>query len=89
MLEAVFLPLSARLAASVWINLVLAIFNILPIPPLDGGRILAGLLPESLALGYRKLEPYGFIIVLILAFSGLLSKIILPVIKSVNRLLLS
>jgi Zn-dependent protease len=89
MLEAVFLPLSAMLAASVWINLVLAIFNILPIPPLDGGRILAGLLPENLAIPYRKLEPYGFIIVLLLAFSGVLSKIILPIIKSVNRLLLS
>ena len=87
--EAVFLPLSAMLAASVWINLVLAIFNILPIPPLDGGRIVAGLLPENLAIGYRKLEPYGFIIVLLLAFSGVLSKIILPIIKSVNRLLLS
>jgi Zn-dependent protease len=88
-MEAVLLPLSAMLVASVWINLVLAIFNILPIPPLDGGRILAGLLPDRLAEPYRQVERYGFIIILILAFSGLLSKVILPIIRSVNDLLLS
>lgn len=88
-MEAILLPLSAMLVASVWINLVLAIFNILPIPPLDGGRILAGLLPDRLAEPYRQVERYGFIIILILAFSGLLSKVILPIIRSVNDLLLS
>ena len=88
-MEAVLLPLSAMLVASVWINLVLAIFNILPIPPLDGGRILAGLLPDRLAEPYRQVERYGFIIILILAFSGLLSKVILPIIRSVNDLMLS
>jgi Zn-dependent protease len=89
MMEAILLPLSAMLVASVWINLVLAIFNILPIPPLDGGRILAGLLPDRLAEPYRQVERYGFVIILILAFSGLLSKVILPIIRSVNDLLLS
>jgi Zn-dependent protease len=88
-LDAIFLPLSAMLVASVWINLVLAIFNFLPIPPLDGGRILAGLLPDRLAESYKQIERYGFIIILILAFSGLLSQVILPLIKSVNDLLLS
>jgi Zn-dependent protease len=88
-MEAILLPLSAMLVASVWINLVLAIFNILPIPPLDGGRILAGLLPDRLAEPYRQVERYGFIIILILAFSGLLSRVILPIIKAVNDLLLS
>ncbi len=87
--EAILLPLGAMLVASVWINLVLAIFNFLPIPPLDGGRILAGLLPDQLADSYRQLERYGFIIVLVLAFSGLLSKAILPIISFVNNLLLS
>ncbi|MFH0783276.1 MAG: site-2 protease family protein [Pseudomonadota bacterium] len=87
--EAILLPLGAMLVASVWINLVLAIFNFLPIPPLDGGRILAGLLPDRLADSYRQLERYGFIIVLILAFSGLLSKAVLPIISFVNNLLLS
>jgi len=88
-MEAIFLPLSAMLVASVWINLVLAIFNFIPIPPLDGGRILAGLLPDRLAESYQQIERYGFIIILVLAFSGLLSKVILPIIKFVNDLLLS
>ncbi len=88
-MEAILLPLSTMLAASVWINLVLAIFNCLPIPPLDGGRILAGLLPDRLAESYQQLERYGFIIILVLAFSGLLSKVILPIITFVNDLLLS
>jgi Zn-dependent protease len=89
-LQAVLLPLSGMLIAGVWINLVLAILNILPIPPLDGGRILAGLLPEALAAPYRQLERFGFILViLVLALSGLLSKIILPIIKAANGLLLA
>ncbi|MBU1567052.1 MAG: site-2 protease family protein [Proteobacteria bacterium] len=88
-MEAIFLPLSAMLVASVWINLVLAIFNFLPIPPLDGGRILAGVLPDRLAESYRQIERYGFIIILVLAFSGVLSKVILPIIRFVNHLLLS
>ncbi len=88
-MEAILLPLSAMLVASVWINLVLAIFNCLPIPPLDGGRILAGLLPDRLAESYQQIERYGFIIILVLAFSGLLSKVVLPIIKFVNDLLLA
>ena len=89
MLEALLLPFSGMLVASVWINLVLAIFNFLPIPPLDGGRILAGLLPDRMADPYRQIERYGFVIILILSFSGLLSKVILPIIKTVNHLLLA
>jgi Zn-dependent protease len=87
--EAVLVPVNAMLIASVWINLVLCIFNFLPIPPLDGSRILTGLLPHDLARSYLKIEKYGFIIILILAFSGVLSKIILPVISFANGLLLS
>ena len=89
MLEALLLPFSGMLVASVWINLVLAIFNFLPIPPLDGGRILAGLLPDRMADPYRQIERYGFVIILVLSFSGLLSKVILPIITTVNHLLLS
>ncbi len=87
--EAILVPLNAMLIASVWINLVLCIFNFLPIPPLDGSRILTGLLPDDLARSYQRVERYGFIIILVLAFSGLLSKVIMPVISFANNLLLS
>jgi len=87
--EAILVPLNAMLIASVWINLVLCIFNFLPIPPLDGSRILTGLLPQDLAISYMKIERYGFIIILVLAFSGVLSKVILPIIGYANSLLLS
>ncbi|MGI9536294.1 MAG: site-2 protease family protein [Desulfocapsaceae bacterium] len=89
MLEAILVPLYNMLVASVWINLVLCIFNFLPIPPLDGGRILTGLLPEDLARTYASFERYGFIIILILAFSGVLGTVIFPVIRFANNLLLS
>ena len=89
MLEAILVPLYNMLVASVWINLVLCIFNFLPIPPLDGGRILTGLLPEDLARTYASFERYGFIVILLLAFSGVLGTVIFPVIRFANNLLLS
>ncbi len=89
MFEAILVPLFNMLVASVWINLVLCIFNFLPIPPLDGSRILTGLLPEDLARTYASFERYGFIVILILAFSGVLGTIIFPVIRFANNLLLS
>ncbi len=87
--EAILVPFSHMLVASVWINLVLCIFNFLPIPPLDGSRILTGLLPDRLAASYLQFERFGFILILILAFSGILSKVILPIIKFAHSLLLS
>ena len=56
------------LTYSLLINVVLAVFNMLPLPPLDGGRIAVGLLPFSLARPLAQLEPYGFIILLLLLF---------------------
>lgn len=87
--EAILVPLNAMLIASVWINLILCIFNFLPIPPLDGSRILVGLLPDNLALSYMRMERFGFTLILILAFSGILSKLIVPIISFANSLLLS
>ncbi len=86
--EAILVPLNQVLMASVWINLVLCIFNFLPIPPLDGSRILAGILPPHLARSYESIERYGFILILVLAFSGLLSKMIMPVIGFARNILL-
>jgi len=87
--EAVLVPLNSVLIASVWINLVLCIFNFLPIPPLDGSRILTGILPPDLARSYASIERYGFILLIILAVSGVLSKLIIPLINFANSLLLS
>jgi len=89
MAEAVLIPLNSTLIASVWINLVLCIFNFLPVPPLDGSRILAGILPPDLARSYASIERYGFILLIILAATGVLSKLIIPLINFANSLLLS
>lgn len=87
--EAILVPLNGMLIASVWINLVLCIFNFLPIPPLDGSRILMGLLPARMGASYMQFERYGFVVILVLAFTGVLSKVIVPLISLANRMLLS
>ena len=70
------------------INIGLAVFNLLPIPPLDGSNILLGLLPREAALRYRSITPYGFLILLVLIFSGLVDKLIVPIIYFLVKLLL-
>ncbi|WP_058461804.1 site-2 protease family protein [Legionella adelaidensis] len=74
---AFFLLLTSQ--AGILVNLVLALLNLIPIPPLDGSRILASLLPKRLSIPFMRLEPFGLIILLLLLFSGLLSKILTPV----------
>jgi Zn-dependent protease len=71
-------PLNQMLMESVRINVGLAIFNIIPIPPLDGSKVVAGLLPPHLYEQYSKIEPYGFLILLLLIVSGAVNIIIAP-----------
>ncbi len=80
-LPAAFLLNAARL------NILLAIFNLIPIPPLDGSRVVMGLLPLGWLSPYARLERYGILIVFFLLSSGFLWKIILPLIEFSSRVL--
>lgn len=82
-------PLYGILLYGVQINVVLAIFNVIPVPPLDGAKILTGLLPRKQAYQFSQLEPYGFIILIVLIFSGAVNYMILPPIDIIMRTLLS
>lgn len=74
------LPLALMGAAGVFVNLILLVLNLMPLPPLDGGRILVSLLPHRLAWGVARLEPYGIVILLALLFTGVLGAILWPMI---------
>lgn len=72
------LPLMKMSDAGMHINAVLMVLNLLPIPPLDGGRIAVSLLPHRLAWRFAQLEPYGFPILLVMLFTGVLGAILWP-----------
>lgn len=69
------------------INVVLAIFNLIPIPPLDGSKILIGLLPVNLSQQYVRLERYGFIILFIFIWLGIFDRLLWPLVGAVIRML--
>ena len=73
--------------AGITINVILGVLNLLPIPPLDGGRIINGLLSPQISEKYSKIEPYGFFIIIALMLTGILSYIIFPVIALVLMVL--
>jgi Zn-dependent protease len=71
-------PIAAILSRTMVLNVLLAVFNMIPIPPLDGGNVLAGLLPYRLATVFNRLRPYGFLLLYVLIFTGGFEKIVLP-----------
>ena len=75
-------PLTLMSVAGIEVNVVLMLLNLLPILPLDGGRIVASLLPARMSWQYSKLEPWGFPILLLLMFSGYLGVILGPMVKT-------
>jgi len=81
------LPLALMGAAGIMINTVLMVLNLLPLPPLDGGRIAVSLLPNPWAWRFSKIEPYGFIILIVLMFTHILGAILWPFIMAVFNLI--
>lgn len=77
--SAITTPLTLMLMQSIKWNIVLAVFNMIPVPPLDGGRVLVGLLPHRQAVSYSRIEPYGMIIVIVLIMSGIAKYFIYPI----------
>ncbi len=79
-------PLFQMLYVGLILNVILAVFNLFPIPPLDGGWILQGLLPENLADLVDSIRPYGFMLLLLLLFSGVFHSVLGPILRFVERL---
>jgi Zn-dependent protease len=74
-------PLALMGAAGVFVNVIFAVLNLLPLPPLDGGRILVSLLPPRLAYNVARIEPYGFFVIIALLAAGILGTIMWPPIR--------
>jgi Zn-dependent protease len=80
------LPLALMGAAGVFFNIVIMVLNLVPLPPLDGGRILVSLLPQRMAWRVARIEPYGFMILILLLLTGVLGTMLWPAIGALMAL---
>ena len=71
-------PLAAILSQAMRLNVLLAVFNMIPIPPLDGGNVLAGLLPYRMAAPFNQIRPYGFLVLYALILTGGFNYLVVP-----------
>ena len=79
--------INASAGLGVIINIALAWFNLIPIPPLDGSHILGGLLPERLANSYASIGRYGMIIIIMLLATGMIGRVMMPLIRSTRSII--
>lgn len=86
--RAVTRPLDALALEFIQLNVLLAVFNMIPVPPLDGGNVLIGVLPHAGARIIEQLRPYGFLILYALMLTGALNTVLFPVARAILRLLL-
>jgi len=75
------LPLAEMARAGIMVNGIFMLLNLLPLPPLDGGRIAVSLLPPGLSWRFARIEPFGFVILIVLIFTGVLSAILTPMLR--------
>ena len=85
--EGVWVGVRLMSVAGIGINLALMVLNMIPLPPLDGGRVAVGLLPMKAAMALSRVEPYGFVILILLMVSGVLGQIIGPPMQLSQNLL--
>jgi len=77
-------PIASLLVQLRQLNVLLAVFNMIPIPPLDGGNVLAGLLPRALAVPFNALRQYGFLLLYVLMYTGVLTMLVVPPFRLIN-----